>query len=144
VVPGSVGAAAVADHDGPALDAVASTFASLQMFVHAAEAARGATEMHIEKGLRMAALASRSACSEYEAAAQGQLLAGRRAESRIATLTHRESEIAHLAAKGLSNRQIASTLFLSVRTVESHLYQARAKLGAASRRDLAAIFDVSD
>jgi len=136
--------AAVADHDGPALDAVASTFASLQMFVHAAEAARGATEMHIEKGLRMAALASRSACSEYEAAAQGQLLAGRRAESRIATLTHRESEIAHLAAKGLSNRQIASTLFLSVRTVESHLYQARAKLGAASRRDLAAIFDVSD
>lgn len=136
--------AAAAERDGAALDKVANSFAALQMFVHAAEAARTATEMHIEKGMRMAALASRSACSEYEAAAQGQLLEGRRAESRIATLTHRESEIAHLAAKGLSNRQIASTLFLSVRTVESHLYQARAKLGAASRRDLAAIFEVSE
>jgi DNA-binding CsgD family transcriptional regulator len=53
-----------------------------------------------------------------------------------AALTRREREIAGLIAVGMSNRDIASRLFLSVRTVESHVYQARAKLGAESRRDL--------
>lgn len=52
-------------------------------------------------------------------------------------LTTREREVAALAARGLSNREIAGRLFLSVRTVESHVYLARRKLGAASRRDLA-------
>lgn len=52
-------------------------------------------------------------------------------------LTAREREVAVLAARGLSNREIAGRLFLSVRTVESHVYLARRKLGAASRRDLA-------
>lgn len=51
-------------------------------------------------------------------------------------LTPREFEIAGLVRQGLSNRQIAHTLFLSVRTVESHIYQARAKLGARNRKDL--------
>ncbi|KTR94651.1 hypothetical protein NS220_08285 [Microbacterium testaceum] len=52
------------------------------------------------------------------------------------SLTRREREIAGLIAAGMSNRDIAVHLFLSVRTVESHVYQARAKLGAESRRDL--------
>ncbi|KQT98125.1 helix-turn-helix transcriptional regulator [Sanguibacter sp. Leaf3] len=52
-------------------------------------------------------------------------------------LTTREREVAVLAGRGLSNREIAGRLFLSVRTVESHVYLARRKLGAASRRDLA-------
>ncbi|MET0297959.1 MAG: helix-turn-helix transcriptional regulator, partial [Microbacterium sp.] len=51
-------------------------------------------------------------------------------------LTRREQEIADLVAEGLSNREIAAQLFLSVRTVESHVYQARAKVGAGSRREL--------
>ncbi|MDU0344150.1 LuxR C-terminal-related transcriptional regulator [Microbacterium sp. KSW2-29] len=52
-------------------------------------------------------------------------------------LTAREREIALLAHEGLTNRAIATRLFLSVRTVESHVYQARLKVGAASRRELA-------
>lgn len=52
-------------------------------------------------------------------------------------LTAREREIALLAHQGLTNREIATRLFLSVRTVESHVYQARLKVGAASRRELA-------
>ena len=51
-------------------------------------------------------------------------------------LTRREREIAHLVAEGLSNRDIAERLYLSVRTVESHVYQARAKMGARSRHEL--------
>lgn len=58
------------------------------------------------------------------------------APSVVDLLTRREIEIAGLIAAGLSNREIAERLFLSVRTVESHIYQARGKIGAASRRDL--------
>ena len=53
-------------------------------------------------------------------------------------LTKRETDVAQLAAHGLSNREVAERLSCSVRTVESHLAAARAKLGAASRADLAA------
>lgn len=54
----------------------------------------------------------------------------------VEELTAREREIALLADGGLTNREIATKLFLSVRTVESHVYQARMKVGAASRREL--------
>ncbi|MGK9147393.1 LuxR C-terminal-related transcriptional regulator [Plantibacter flavus] len=54
----------------------------------------------------------------------------------ISGLTKRELEISRLVAQGLSNQEIANRLFLSVRTVESHVLQARTKLGAARRRDL--------
>ncbi|WP_431030731.1 helix-turn-helix transcriptional regulator [Plantibacter sp. RU18] len=54
----------------------------------------------------------------------------------LSGLTKRELEITHLVAQGLSNQEIAIRLFLSVRTVESHVLQARTKLGAARRRDL--------
>lgn len=54
----------------------------------------------------------------------------------IDDLTAREYEIALLAGQGLTNREIAKRLFLSIRTVESHVYQARMKIGAPSRRDL--------
>lgn len=53
-----------------------------------------------------------------------------------ATLTRREREIAALIEEGLANREIAERLFLSVRTVESHIFQARQKIGARSRTEL--------
>jgi DNA-binding CsgD family transcriptional regulator len=51
-------------------------------------------------------------------------------------LTPQESEVARLAASGLSNPQIASRLFLSPRTVSSHLYRVFPKLGITSRAEL--------
>nr|WP_262403313.1 LuxR family transcriptional regulator [Actinomadura sp. CNU-125] len=51
-------------------------------------------------------------------------------------LTPQELEVAGLAASGLSNPQIASRLFLSPRTVSSHLYRAFPKLGITSRTEL--------
>ncbi len=52
-------------------------------------------------------------------------------------LTAREVEVAGLVAQGLTNQQIATRLFLSVRTVESHVRGALAKAGRSSRTELA-------
>ncbi|HEX2129810.1 MAG TPA: LuxR C-terminal-related transcriptional regulator [Solirubrobacterales bacterium] len=57
--------------------------------------------------------------------------------SRPAGLSQREAEVARLVAKGLSNKQIASTLQLSVRTVEDHVRHALAKTGLENRTQLA-------
>ena len=54
-------------------------------------------------------------------------------------LTGREREIVMLLGEGLSNREIAARLTLSVRTVEDHIYKAMAKTGTASRDQLAAL-----
>jgi DNA-binding CsgD family transcriptional regulator len=51
-------------------------------------------------------------------------------------LTVRESQVAGLAAQGMSNREIAEALFVTVKTVEWHLKHAYRKLGVASRREL--------
>ena len=54
-------------------------------------------------------------------------------------LTDREREIVMLLGQGLSNRDIAARLTLSVRTVEGHIYKAMIKTGTASREELAAL-----
>jgi DNA-binding CsgD family transcriptional regulator len=51
-------------------------------------------------------------------------------------LTPQEHEIALMAASGMSNRQIGERLFLSHRTVGTHLYRAFPKLGITSRAAL--------
>ena len=47
-----------------------------------------------------------------------------------------ERRTAGLVAEGLSNREVAQHLFLTVRTVEMHLTHAYRKLGVSSRRQL--------
>ncbi|WP_114854446.1 response regulator transcription factor [Brachybacterium sp. YJGR34] len=49
------------------------------------------------------------------------------------SFTGREEDVLALVAQGLSNQQIASTLFVEVTTVKSHLSHALAKLGVDSR-----------
>lgn len=58
-------------------------------------------------------------------------------------LTPRETTAAKLAASGLANREIAEQMQCSVRTVESHIAQARAKLGLASRDEFQKHFDAA-
>jgi DNA-binding NarL/FixJ family response regulator len=52
-------------------------------------------------------------------------------------LSARELEVAGLVAEGLSNKAIAARLYLSVRTVESHVRHALAKVGLQNRTQLA-------
>ncbi|MEV6784308.1 helix-turn-helix transcriptional regulator [Streptomyces sp. NPDC051098] len=59
-----------------------------------------------------------------------------RRDSDIAPLTPREREVAALAATGMSNRDIAHRLVVSVRTVENHLHRIYHKLGITARNAL--------
>ncbi|NJC73675.1 AAA family ATPase [Planosporangium thailandense] len=59
-----------------------------------------------------------------------------RPDTRSATLTAQERQIAALAATGLTNKQIGQQLFLSHRTVGAHLHRIFPKLGITSRAAL--------
>jgi non-specific serine/threonine protein kinase len=73
--------------------------------------------------------------AEAVAVARGQV---READGAVPpALTRREQEVAALVAKGLGNRDIADQLYLSKRTVDSHLEHIFDKLGFTSRTQLA-------
>jgi DNA-binding CsgD family transcriptional regulator/sugar lactone lactonase YvrE len=56
---------------------------------------------------------------------------------RTGRLSRREMEVARLVAEGLTNRDIASRLFISERTVDGHLEHVREKLGVNTRAQIA-------
>jgi DNA-binding CsgD family transcriptional regulator len=73
--------------------------------------------------------------ARQELRAEGETLGPRRPDARD-QLTAQELQIAQLAAQGLSNREIGERLFLSHRTIGSHLYRVFPKLGITSRAQL--------
>ncbi len=124
---------------GPELERAADLFEGIGAALHAAEAILAASAAYEQEGLkaRAAAAASRGAVlwERCERARTPALLAVRTEP----VLTPREREIAVLAARGRSNKEIADALVLSVRTVEGHVLRACAKLGAANRTELASL-----
>jgi DNA-binding CsgD family transcriptional regulator len=99
---------------------------------------RAASRDPLREGLD---LAHRCGASQLAAHAEQELAASgarprRRAISGVEALTPSQLRIAEMAAEGLSNRDIAQALFLSIRTVENQLRQAYLKLDIGSRRDL--------
>jgi DNA-binding NarL/FixJ family response regulator len=59
------------------------------------------------------------------------------ADGSLAMLTDRERQVLELVAQGMSNRQIAESLFISVKTASVHVSAILRKLGAASRTEAA-------
>ena len=80
--------------------------------------------------------------SRRELRASGERVRSR-ARGGWAQLSPQELQIAQLAAEGLSNRQIGEQLYLSHRTVESHLYRLFPKLGVTSRAQLRDALDLA-
>jgi ATP/maltotriose-dependent transcriptional regulator MalT len=79
--------------------------------------------------------------------ARAELAAARAAfgarDQGLRTLTAQERQIAELAATGLTNKEIGAKLFLSPRTVSSHLYRIFPKLGITSRAALRDALDAA-
>jgi ATP/maltotriose-dependent transcriptional regulator MalT len=73
--------------------------------------------------------------ARQELRATGETI-GRRTPDARDRLTAQELQIARLAAEGLSNREIGERLFLSHRTIGSHLYRIFPKLGITGRAHL--------
>ena len=59
--------------------------------------------------------------------------------AEILGLTPREAEVLNLLARGYTNREIAATLVISVKTVSVHVSHILRKLGAPNRLEAAAI-----
>jgi DNA-binding CsgD family transcriptional regulator len=125
----------LADHDGDVLDAAADRFAELGAMALAADAAAQAAREHARTGQR--GKETKSSTRAHWLASQHEIRTPAvHSVAQPLPITDREREIVMLAAAGLSNREIAERLSVSVRTVEGHIYRIFAKLGIERREQL--------
>lgn len=132
-------AAAMRNGDGAELAAVSQAFESMGDVVAAIDAAAQAALAYRRQNKRGSALGCSSRADALAAQYGGVVTPALRQASEELPLTDREAEVVRLIGQGLSNREVAERLTLSVRTVESHIYRAMAKTGTASRDELAAL-----
>jgi DNA-binding CsgD family transcriptional regulator len=111
------------------LKSVVEDFAVQRMHLYAAEAAAQAYRLKPSDAIafRLAELLTQCEGVDTPALQLG-----------MTQLTEREQEIAELAANGLSSRQIAEQLVVSLRTPDNHLFKVYSKLGIAGRAELPA------
>jgi DNA-binding CsgD family transcriptional regulator len=130
-------ARAAAVHDPQALSAVADRFEAMGADLMAAEAATEAGHAYLRHGNPRTAANLRARAATLAARCEGA-----RTPALVTTaavpLTRREREIALLARRGATSRQIADRLSLSVRTVDNHLQNVYTKLGITARDQLSA------
>jgi DNA-binding CsgD family transcriptional regulator len=108
----------------------------------AAEAAAAAASAHRACGCRDRHRTSLARARMLAAGCDGARTVALRdlgAPPQLSDLTVREREAIGLAAEGLTNRQIASRLYISIRTVNAHLSHAYAKLGTSDRSQLSVL-----
>ena len=105
------------------------------------DAALGAARATISESAYQAATAKGAAMSQAEAVAFAlgeSPRPGPAVRQDRPRLTRREQDVAALVAQGMSNSQIAATLVISVRTVETHVQHIMDKLGCDTRAQIAA------
>ena len=123
----------------------ADKFESIGALLLAAEAAAEAAQALQHSGDRRASAAMSVRASTLAESCEGARTPALTIPVMVTPLTPRERDIATLAAQGVSSKDIADRLFLSVRTVNNHLQNVYSKLGVGSRKELAsALADVSD
>jgi DNA-binding CsgD family transcriptional regulator len=127
--------AALRDNDGAELSAVSKDFERMGDLVAAVDAAAHAALVYRREGLRGSALGCSTRADALADQCGASTPAHLKATERL-PLTDREREIVMLIGEGLSNREIAARVTLSVRTVEGHIYKAMVKTGTTSRDDL--------
>lgn len=131
-------AAALASADGYRLDAVSRDYWDAGFLLSAADSAAQAGALHDIKGRRSEAADSAARALKLAAECGGVVTPAIRSAARPLPLSSREHEVAVLVAEGLTNREVADRLTVSVRTVENHIYRSCAKLDVRDRADLAA------
>ena len=127
---------ALLDDDGDRLDACSAAFEQIGALLLASEAASSAAAVHRHAAMRRKATASAQRAAALLAECEGARPFGVEPEVPGVSLTRREREVAELAARNLTSREIADKLFVSPRTVENHLQRAYEKLGVRGRREL--------
>jgi DNA-binding CsgD family transcriptional regulator len=132
-------AAAVADLDSAALDAASADFEEAGLMLSAADAAAQAAVRHDHDGRRRDSSESAARALRLAAQCGGAVTPAIRSAAQPLPVTSREREIASLIAAGLSNREIAERLTVSIRTVEGHIYRACIKLDVTDRDELGKI-----
>jgi DNA-binding NarL/FixJ family response regulator len=133
----TVHAEGVATADGDALVAASRLLEDMGDLVSSADAAAQAALAYQSEGRTGSAHAAAARAHDLAEACEGARTPAVIAAARPLPFTPREREIVALVATGMTNRQIAERLVVSVRTVEGHLYNAQAKLGCGDRRELA-------
>lgn len=131
-------ATALSKGDAPGLDDVSEAFEAIGAWLFAAEAATQASSLYRHEGLRRRASASAQRASTLAERCEGGRSPALETGPQPAALTKREREVATLAARGMTSREIAETIVVSTRTVENHLQRAYEKLGVSARSQLAA------
>jgi len=130
-------ARAMADGNAGALEDAADAFEQLGALLFAAETVNEAAIVHRRNGASRPATAAAQRSLRLVELCEGARTPSLMHGTGSAVLTKREREIATLASHGMSSREIASTLYVSVRTVDNHLQRAYEKLGVSSRTELA-------
>lgn len=130
-------ARAVSADDAVELDQVSAQFEAMGDRLAAADAAAQAAASHRRARRTGSAITSAARAGRLVADTGGATTPAIAAASFPLPFSQREHEIALLVAQGLSNRDIAVAVSLSVRTVEGHIYSACNKVGAKGRADLA-------
>jgi DNA-binding NarL/FixJ family response regulator len=105
----------------------------------AADAAAQAVTAYQKAGLRGAAMTASATVERLAAECQGAQTPALRAATTSQPFTDRQREIISLAPQGLSNKEIADRLIMSVRSVEGHLFRASQRVGANNREQLISI-----
>ncbi len=132
-------ASAVRDRDWTKLWEAAQRFEHIGALLSAADASAQAAVAFEAADDRRRSMEAAAAATRLAAECGGIRTPALELASHPLPLTVREREIANLVAAGLSNKDIADRLVVSVRTVEGHLYRACIKLDISDREDLAAM-----